>query len=135
MHATASCTVTLGMSAHDVTLRVQDEGPGIDSDAVTHVFDRFHRAHKIGSRAAIAEVHQVRIELDNTHDRACASTWSSRPYGSRSPRPRERTGGRRGRAFPTAIREFRKAGQPPAFGGAGRRRARSRGSPVAGRRG
>ncbi|GAA3998493.1 HAMP domain-containing histidine kinase [Streptomyces sp. NBC_01352] len=76
--ATARCVVTLGTSGDDVTLRVQDEGPGIPSDAVPHVFDRFYRADKSRSRAgggsglglaivaAIAEVHHARVELDST---------------------------------------------------------------------
>jgi two-component system, OmpR family, sensor kinase len=76
--ATARCVVAPSTSGDEVTLRVQDEGPGISSDAVAHVFDRFYRADKSRSRAsggrglglaivaATAEVHHARIELDST---------------------------------------------------------------------
>ncbi|GCB43734.1 cell wall metabolism sensor histidine kinase WalK [Streptomyces sp. NL15-2K] len=76
--ATARCVVALSTSGDEVTLLVQDEGPGVPSDAVAHVFDRFYRADKSRSRAsggsglglsivaAIAEVHHARVELDST---------------------------------------------------------------------
>lgn len=76
--ATVRCIVALGTNGDEATLRVQDEGPGIPSDAVPHVFDRFYRADKSRSRfrggsglglsivAAIAEVHHARVELGST---------------------------------------------------------------------
>ena len=74
----AGCTVALLAAGDEVTLRVEDAGPGIPEDAVAHVFDRFYRADKGRSRsrggtglglaivAAIADVHHARVTLDST---------------------------------------------------------------------
>ncbi|CBG74649.1 HAMP domain-containing protein [Streptomyces sp. LBUM 1478] len=75
------CRVTLSTSGDEVMLRVEDFGPGIPHESLTHVFDRFYRADKGRSRvdggsglglaivAAITDLHHGRIRLDSVPGR------------------------------------------------------------------
>lgn len=72
------CSIELTATPDTVTLRVEDQGPGILQESQAHVFDRFYRADKGRSRAvggtglglsivaAIAELHHARVHLDSS---------------------------------------------------------------------
>jgi len=69
--------VELGGFSGEALLSVLDEGPGIDEEAIAHIFDRFYRAQKSRDRStggaglglaivkAIADAHAGRIEAAN----------------------------------------------------------------------
>lgn len=76
--------VSLARKGPEVELRVRDGGPGIPSEAIEHVFERFYRGDRARSRAgggsglglAIAkqwvEAHGGRIHVENNLDRGAS---------------------------------------------------------------
>lgn len=42
--ASSNITIASGIERHRIYISIQDEGPGIDSQHITHIFDRFYRA-------------------------------------------------------------------------------------------
>ena len=69
-------TLTLRQSAENVTVRVRDEGPGMDEQVCAHVFDRFYQgdsSHRtegngLGLTMAqkIVELHRGSIEVESS---------------------------------------------------------------------
>ena len=53
-----------GDTAHDVTITVEDRGPGIDSDDLAHIFDPFYR----GKLAHAAQIHGSGLGLSLTKE-------------------------------------------------------------------
>lgn len=80
-HTPDGSQVYLGVAADDslVTVRVEDDGPGIDDESLTHLFERFYRSDAARTRrgvaglgltivAAIVAAHGGTIEADrSTH--------------------------------------------------------------------
>jgi two-component system, OmpR family, sensor histidine kinase BaeS len=80
-HTPAGGEINVRLSqAHDITLEVQDSGPGIPTDHLERIFDRFHRVDASRSRASggtglglaivrtIIELHGGEVRVRNARD-------------------------------------------------------------------